>query len=197
MKNSTIAIAILLVTIVIGSLLAFFYLKKNDTLSDDETIIKKVRNASIAHENSRKEDAREAFMNILRKEDGEDFDQVAADAEFNAMYQTAESEFKPALDTEIVKAEAMAIAELTEVTVQNNDNTQPVMNSLSSGFPERWGEPPSIQTRDIVEFPEEWRQYGWGMINRRGSSTKRNWIQENVDKDKEAIRSGTFVPSPV
>ncbi|APZ94436.1 DUF5060 domain-containing protein [Fuerstiella marisgermanici] len=41
-------------------------------------------------------------------------------------------------------------------------------------FPAHWGEPPKIQTRDLVPLPG-----GYG----RGSSTLRNWIQQNLDAD--------------
>lgn len=41
-------------------------------------------------------------------------------------------------------------------------------------FPAHWGDPPRIQTRDLVPLPEP---YG------RGSSTLRNWIEENQKKD--------------
>ncbi len=41
-------------------------------------------------------------------------------------------------------------------------------------FPQHWGEPPRIQTRDLVTLPG-----GYG----QGSSTLANWIQENLDRD--------------
>lgn len=44
-------------------------------------------------------------------------------------------------------------------------------------FPEHWGEPPKIQTRDLVPLPG-----GYG----RGSSTLAKWIQKNLDQDARA-----------
>ena len=41
-------------------------------------------------------------------------------------------------------------------------------------FPYGWGEPPQIQTKDYVELP-----YGYGY----GSSTLKNWIELNKQKD--------------
>ena len=43
-------------------------------------------------------------------------------------------------------------------------------------FPKRWGDPPEIQTMDYVELPPP---YG------HGSSTLRNWIEENLRRDAE------------
>lgn len=41
-------------------------------------------------------------------------------------------------------------------------------------FPYGWGEPPQIQTKDHVKLPEP---YGYG------SSTLKNWIELNKQKD--------------
>ena len=41
-------------------------------------------------------------------------------------------------------------------------------------FPYHWGAPPEIQTKDYVVLPED---YG------HGSSTLRNWIQLNIERD--------------
>ena len=43
-------------------------------------------------------------------------------------------------------------------------------------FPDHWGDPPRIQTRDLVDLP---KPYG------RGSSTLRNWIEANLARDRE------------
>ena len=48
-------------------------------------------------------------------------------------------------------------------------------------FPEHWGQPPRIETRDYVDLPG-----GYG----KGSSTMRNWINANLEKDKLAQASG-------
>ena len=201
MKNSTIAIAILLVTIVIGSLLAFFYLKRNDTPSDDDKpmdtsdrVTRDVRSASATEERERKAGAKEAFMISAREADGEEFNQDIAEIEFESMYKHFESAFKTQIETTTANSEAVTIRKLIDINNQKKADvntslieTLSEINERPCTFPEHWGEPPSIQTRDIVEFPEEWRQFCWGMLNRRGSSTKRNWIQGNVDKDKEAV----------
>ena len=42
-------------------------------------------------------------------------------------------------------------------------------------FPYHWGEPPQIQTKDYRELPN-----GYG----HGSSTLKNWIELNIEKDK-------------
>jgi hypothetical protein len=53
--------------------------------------------------------------------------------------------------------------------------------NLNNGFPEHWTPRPSIETMDIVTFPSEWGlKYGIS-----GSSTKRNWISSNLERDKE------------
>ena len=66
MKNSTIAIAILLVTIVIGSLLAFFYLRNNnespnESTSQDNSMLDEA-------EADRKAQAKEVFISEYMKE---------------------------------------------------------------------------------------------------------------------------------
>jgi len=48
---------------------------------------------------------------------------------------------------------------------------------MSGKYPEHWGEPPKMQTRDIRPLPG-----GYGM----GSGTLAKWIQENLDKDAAA-----------
>ena len=61
--------------------------------------------------------------------------------------------------------------------------------NLNNGFPEHWTPRPSIETMDIVTFPSEWGlKYGIS-----GSSTKRNWISSNLERDKEL---GIIGPSP-
>jgi hypothetical protein len=61
--------------------------------------------------------------------------------------------------------------------------------NLNNGFPEHWTPRPSIETKDIVTFPSEWGlKYGIS-----GSSTKRNWISSNIERDKEL---GIIGPSP-
>ena len=61
--------------------------------------------------------------------------------------------------------------------------------NLNNGFPEHWTPRPSIETTDIVTFPSEWGlKYGIS-----GSSTKRNWISSNLERDKEL---GIIGPSP-
>eukprot|EP00355_Strombidium_rassoulzadegani_P005533 CAMPEP_0168618902 /NCGR_PEP_ID=MMETSP0449_2-20121227/6317_1 /TAXON_ID=1082188 /ORGANISM="Strombidium rassoulzadegani, Strain ras09" /LENGTH=143 /DNA_ID=CAMNT_0008659803 /DNA_START=265 /DNA_END=696 /DNA_ORIENTATION=- len=49
--------------------------------------------------------------------------------------------------------------------------------SLKSRFPEHWGQPPMMQTRDLRTLPG-----GYG----KGSSTLARWIQANLDKDTSA-----------
>ncbi|MBK28428.1 MAG: hypothetical protein CMO77_06305, partial [Verrucomicrobiales bacterium] len=47
-------------------------------------------------------------------------------------------------------------------------------------FPDHWGPPPKVQTRDYRKLPG-----GYGF----GSGTLANWIQKNLDKDAK-IKSG-------
>ena len=66
MKNSTIAIAILLVTIVIGSLLAFFYLRNNNESPNENT---SQDNSMLDEaEADRKAQAKEVFISEYMKE---------------------------------------------------------------------------------------------------------------------------------
>ena len=53
-------------------------------------------------------------------------------------------------------------------------------------FPAHWGQPPQIQTQDYGDLPD-----GYG----KGSSTLRNWINANLQKDKLAQSGGTK-PAP-
>ena len=52
-------------------------------------------------------------------------------------------------------------------------------------FPYNWGEPPQIETKDHVKLP-----YGYGY----GSSTLRNWIELNTQRDR-INRSLSDLPS--
>jgi len=64
-----------------------------------------------------------------------------------------------------------------------SDGPNPVPNPVPNPepmpkvYPEHWGEPPALQTRDIVELPG-----GYG----QGSSTLRAWIQKKLDADAAA-----------
>ncbi|XZE22033.1 hypothetical protein SH449x_001949 [Pirellulaceae bacterium SH449] len=51
----------------------------------------------------------------------------------------------------------------------------------AKNFPEHWGNPPALQTRDLRPLPG-----GYG----QGSSTLAKWIQENLDKDALAGAPG-------
>jgi len=55
-------------------------------------------------------------------------------------------------------------------------------------FPQHWGPPPAIQTRDYVELPD-----GFG----RGSSTLAKWIATNLEKDKNHPQSSASAPAQV
>jgi hypothetical protein len=66
-----------------------------------------------------------------------------------------------------------------------------ILLSLNSGlaasekpFPEHWGDPPAIQTRDYVEWPG-----GYG----HGSSTVAHWIKSNMGKDEAADKPAAAV----
>ena len=53
----------------------------------------------------------------------------------------------------------------------------PLLAGVGKPFPAHWGEPPRIQTMDIVPLPD-----GYGT----GSSTLRGWISQNLAKDAKA-----------
>lgn len=55
-------------------------------------------------------------------------------------------------------------------------------------FPEHWGPPPAIQTRDLVELPG-----GYG----RGSSTLAKWIAANLEKDKDSTSAPPASRRPI
>ncbi|MBM3829260.1 MAG: hypothetical protein FJ406_01840 [Verrucomicrobia bacterium] len=54
-------------------------------------------------------------------------------------------------------------------------------------FPEHWGQPPHLQTRDYVDLPG-----GYG----KGSSTMRTWISANLEKDKLTQAGGSKAAAP-
>ena len=45
-------------------------------------------------------------------------------------------------------------------------------------FPAHWGEPPTVETKDVVKLPG---QYGFG------SSTLKNWIEVNMKSDRNEM----------
>lgn len=59
---------------------------------------------------------------------------------------------------------------------------------LKKEFPARWGEPPAIQTRDLVELPG-----GYG----RGSSTLSRWITAHLEKDRAAASGSSGAAATV
>ena len=64
------------------------------------------------------------------------------------------------------------------LTLQHPEGWRP---PVLSRFPEHWGPPPAMETMDIVELPG-----GYG----QGSSTLKNWIQMNLNRDASATGSG-------
>ncbi len=74
---------------------------------------------------------------------------------------------------------------------QSDFETQPPYPQPEKKYPEHWGDPPKIQTRDLRELPG-----GYGM----GSSTLANWIQMNLDKDAAAedktVKTQPVIPPP-
>lgn len=57
-------------------------------------------------------------------------------------------------------------------------NTSAETKSTPQQYPEHWGQPPQIQTRDLVPLPG-----GYG----RGSSTLAKWIEKNLAKDQTPL----------
>jgi hypothetical protein len=68
------------------------------------------------------------------------------------------------------KASSQAVADHQRSSVR-------FVSESDKKFPEHWGPPPAIQTRDLRPLPG-----GYGM----GSSTLARWIQENLDRDAAA-----------
>lgn len=67
------------------------------------------------------------------------------------------------------------------------DRVVTVATALQKKYPEHWGEPPKIQTRDLVPLPG-----GYG----RGSSTLAKWIQKNLDQDaREGVKDRDSSPT--
>jgi len=62
-----------------------------------------------------------------------------------------------------------------KIGVEKPPATKPRPRSSNGRFPDHWGAPPRIQTRDLRALPG-----GYG----RGSSTLARWIQKNMDLDK-------------
>lgn len=65
-------------------------------------------------------------------------------------------------------------AKMAEGKAQPSDAEKSEPDEQKSRFPEHWGEPPKVQTRDFRDLPG-----GYG----KGSSTLANWITENMKKD--------------
>lgn len=57
-------------------------------------------------------------------------------------------------------------------------------NLKLKAFPTHWGEPPAIQTKDLVPLPG-----GYG----EGSGTLAHWIQEKLDKDKSSNKGASIL----
>ncbi|YCM45415.1 DUF5060 domain-containing protein [Verrucomicrobiaceae bacterium 227] len=57
----------------------------------------------------------------------------------------------------------------------NTEVAEAAKSKKPPAYPDHWGKPPRIQTRDIVDLPAP---YG------KGSSTLRRWIQSNLKKDQ-------------
>jgi hypothetical protein len=62
----------------------------------------------------------------------------------------------------------------------------PLLAGVNKPFPAHWGEPPKIQTMDMVPLPE-----GYGT----GSSTLRTWIVRNLEKDAQGGAKGGASPA--
>jgi len=68
-------------------------------------------------------------------------------------------------------------------------STGVVCAQVTKAFPDHWGKPPAIQTRDHVELPD-----GFG----HGSSTLAKWIAANLAKDQStAAGKATSQPAPL
>lgn len=65
----------------------------------------------------------------------------------------------------------------TFACTSDGPNPAPNPEPMEKVYPEHWGEPPALQTRDLVPLPG-----GYGT----GSSTLRNWIQKKLDADAAA-----------
>lgn len=107
------------------------------------------------------DEAGEHTVEISMREDGIELDKVllAKDFDYTPVGLGPEPQVKRG-----------ALPETYTVAKEGDD-------SSDNRFPEHWGAPPEIQTRDYVELPG-----GYG----HGSSTLKHWIQENLDRDAAA-----------
>jgi hypothetical protein len=67
----------------------------------------------------------------------------------------------------------LAFGLASSLTAQDGVDTK---QAAKKAYPAHWGNPPSIQTRDLRQLPG-----GYGM----GSGTLANWIAENIEADKK------------
>jgi hypothetical protein len=74
----------------------------------------------------------------------------------------------------IVTIGAIFVTPYPTQTIEINPNVE--TSKMRPEYPSRWGEPPRIQTRDLVQLPG-----GYG----RGSGTLRNWILQKMAEDEE------------
>lgn len=136
--------------------------KPMDSLDDEKTEeminekvdrVKKENDAKIAELERKLENAKTELSNNSNADNSE---------------ETAE------LHAKIVKLEEERDVKLREM----DEKIEKTREDLAKEFPVHWGEPPSVETKDMVKLPGN---YGWG------SSTLKSWIETNMKSDRNEM----------
>jgi len=202
MERKTIII-IIIVVVLCTSLSLFFYLRNasNKSTSSDDTG-EKVKDAVAANEATLKAEAKEMYIQFKLKDinieiaarenmivsQGGDVDKSIEFSELLSERKSLRMDAESSFDI---------IYKPPHTVYEREENIKDLINayeefsevSYGGGFPDHWTPRPSIETKDIVQFPLEW---GF-MYGISGSSTIRNWISSNLERDEA---SGTIGPSP-
>ena len=83
------------------------------------------------------------------------------------------SEETAELHAKIIKLEEERDVKLREM----DEKIEKTREDLAKEFPVHWGEPPAVETKDMVKLPN----YGWG------SSTLKSWIEANMKSDRNEM----------
>jgi hypothetical protein len=84
------------------------------------------------------------------------------------------SEITAELSSKISKLEEERDVKLREM----DEKIEKTREDLAKEFPVHWGEPPVVETKDMVKLPGN---YGWG------SSTLKGWIEANMKSDRNEM----------
>lgn len=126
------------------------------------------------------EEAGEHVIHFSMREDGFEFDKwlMTTDPAFKRPQGLGPQPV--VFQGEVPNTFAFVAAEKKPVQVQ--PSPKPQQQAKKQAYPEHWGNPPMIETRDYRPLPG-----GYGF----GSSTRAAWIQKNLDADKAHLKEGT------